>query len=784
MELIIDSQRCDLPQKAIRIPAYDTTHLADIAAAREGRRLHLTLPATPTNDRLFGYGRDPETGVCFNDKRHEATLSAEGATLFEGRVLLLEASEKGYRIELREAGAGWATQAALRKIDELGIDYHESLTPTTISNSWENDVAVRFFPIHRDSYPAQHSSMDLLPTERLHSVDDYHPFLHLATLIETLFNESGYTLRSRFFDSELFRSLYMSGAYATRDTTAVEQRMGFFARRLTTASATANNQGRVTASPFTGYSTVGNLVESATPHSVDEEGVTLTELYNNGGCFGLDADGAICFTPTTSLDVGFEYYLRYTTEHRIRSRHELTGFNGIYLGKGSDMRFVLPNRYDDRRESLAANHLYRVVVFNHKEGTQYRLRYTLNGVPWVEWCQFSERTAQVGTPSQRPENPSLEHFLNGVWQPYNDDWALYDGHIEECGETLVELRVRASSESCSPTSPKYFDTIYFYGAEEGQRLTLDKRCSVRPVFQESPAFGTMLRFADVAQHGARQIELLEAVAHLFNLRFYTEEATRTVWVEPYDDFYEGEAIDWRKRVDWSSPIVFEAVTPELNEMRTWCYLAGDGAVTRYEQQAQTRLGSWSVATASSAAKQGEQLFRNPLFAPAMLSQGHYRTAPSAWLLQVGDRDAVGADGEVLTPRLVRYLGLHPLAEGEQWSNPANEGGYPLAAFHFAGDEAVGGATLCFEDRDGLEGLHRFYDRNLAHEVQGGRVSLTLRLAPYEVETLLHPATGAPTLRSLFRLASPMGEFCGVLHRIGEYDAKQQTVRCTFNRVDR
>ena len=95
MELIIDSQRCDLPQKAIRIPAYDTTHLADIAAAREGRRLHLTLPATPTNDRLFGYGRDPETGVCFNEKRHEATLSAEGATLFEGRVLLLEASEEG-----------------------------------------------------------------------------------------------------------------------------------------------------------------------------------------------------------------------------------------------------------------------------------------------------------------------------------------------------------------------------------------------------------------------------------------------------------------------------------------------------------------------------------------------------------------------------------------------------------------------------------------------------------------------------------------------------------------
>lgn len=784
MELIIDSQRCDLPDSRMLLPAYDTTHLADIAAAREGRRLQLTLPATPQNDTLFGYGRDPETAVRFNEARHQATLTVEGATLFAGRVSLLEASEEGYRIELREQGAGWATQAALRKIEDLSLGYHASLTPTTISRSWEGDAEVRFFPIHRDSYPTEHSSTDLLPIERLHSVDDYHPFLHLASLVETIFRESGYSLRSDFFESEFFRSLYMSGAYASRDTTAVEQRMGFLARRLTTASATANSQGRVTASPFTGFSTVGNLVESATPNSVDEEGTLLTDLYNNGNCFRVDANGAISFTPTTTLDVGFEYYLRYTTEHRIRSRHELTGFNGIYLGRGSDMRFVLPNRYDDRRASLAANRRYRVVVFDHEEGSQYRLRYTLNGVPWVEWCRFASRTLLVTTPEQQPENPSLERFENGVWIPYNGDWALYDGHIEERGETLVELRVRAAAESCSPTSPKYFDTIYFYGAEEGQRLTLDKRCSVRPVFQASPAFGTMLRFADVAQHGARQIELLEAVAHLFNLRFYTEEATRTVWIEPYDDFYKGAEVDWRSKVDWTSPVVFTEQGPRLPEVRTWCYLAGDGAVTRYEQQEQTQLGSWSIATENGATNEGEQIRRNLLFAPTMLTQGHYRTAPSAWLLQVGDRDAVGADGEVLTPRLVRYLGLHPLAEGEQWSNPANEGGYPLAAFHFVGDEAVNGSTLCFEDRDGLEGLHRFYDRNLGHEVQGGRVSLTLRLAPHEIESLLHPATGGPDLRSRFRLASPMGEFCGILHRIEAYDPGEQTVRCTFQRVDR
>ena len=58
------------------------------------------------------------------------------------------------------------------------------------------------------------------------------------------------------------------------------------------------------------------------------------------------------------------------------------------------------------------------------------------------------------------------------------------------------------------------------------KLTLHKECALRP------GFGSRIAFADVAQHRIRQAELLEALAHLFNLRFYTEEATRTVWIEP------------------------------------------------------------------------------------------------------------------------------------------------------------------------------------------------------------------------------------------------------------
>jgi len=167
---------------------------------------------------LLGFARDPHTSGRFNASLHRAVLSAEGAKLLAGTVRLLKVSDEGYRIEIREGGARWAKNAARRVFSALGIDYHARLLPSTVSASWTDDSPVKFFPIRRDEYPQQNSPSDLLPAERILSVDDYHPFLHVATLVETIFAEAGYRIESNFTSSPEFRSLYMSGAYPSRDT--------------------------------------------------------------------------------------------------------------------------------------------------------------------------------------------------------------------------------------------------------------------------------------------------------------------------------------------------------------------------------------------------------------------------------------------------------------------------------------------------------------------------------------------------------------------------------------
>ena len=121
----------------------------------------------------------------------------------------------------------------------------------------------------------------------------------------------------------------------------------------------------------------------------------------------------------------------------------------------------------------------------------------------------------------------------------------------------------------------------------------------------------------------------------------------------------------------------------------------------------------------------------------------------------------------------------PPPEGERWGAPWLGASYPLAAFHFGGDAAAEPFTLCFEDRDGAAGLHRFYDGRLAQEAACRRIALSLRIEPHEYEALFAAGTGAPGIRSVFRLDTGRGAVAATLEGIDGYDPEAASVRCLF-----
>ncbi|MDE7451449.1 MAG: hypothetical protein K2M66_04830, partial [Alistipes sp.] len=271
-------------------------------------------------------------------------------------------------------------------------------------------------------------------------------------------------------------------------------------------------------------------------------------------------------------------------------------------------------------------------------------------------------------------------------------------------------------------------------------------------------------------------------ASFLNLSFHPDAAPNTGFSEPAEDVcVQGPEADWSDRTDWLQPVVRQDIAPEVHERRTWCYREGDGPVRRLEAETGGTLGAWSHDAQSKATLVGEKVYRNPLFAPTVSAAGHYRNAPSALLLEMGDRDDLTPSEAATTPRIVRYAGLHALPEQERWGYPSNPEGYPLAAFHFAGDATTAGFTLGFENRDGVQGLNRYYARQAAREGALERITLTLRVTPDEYEALFVPQLILPNIRSVFRIDTGQGVVRATLAAIESYDAQAHALRGTFER---
>lgn len=786
--LTIDSVVCEpIDDQTVEL-ACDSQTTIDPEAGRSGTSLTLELLSTETTDKVFGPEKYLYGAGTFNATTHTAILQVDGVDLLAGSLRLLsvirQGSECRYRVELRSGAYQWAKLAARKRLHELDIEYAGQLLPATIAASWTNNSPVRFFPVLHDSYEIRTGSIGIDVPERILTTDDYHPFLSIYEMLQALFRQAGYTVESDFFEGDLFRSLYMSGAYASHDTRAREQKMGFFARRKADSSTTASSLGRVDANPFLAFNSVGNFVDAFSPQEVDQDGATLTDAYSAGGCLRME-EGELCFRPLTEVNVGFEYHIRYITDYRIRSRTRLTGMDSIWFGVDADVHYELANRFQDRREAPQGGYEYRIVVFDHTDNDGWALKGSVDGT-LTEIAAFPSRSLLVTMPEAQ-QITDLQLYRNGEDTPYTGDWALYDGYIGETGQTEVELTVCTSPERITPTAPKYFRQLYFYGADPGMNFTLSHECTLRPRFSSVPGYGAQLSFADVARHAIQQIDVLQALAHLFNLRFLTDERLQKIRIEPADDFYDTTRI-W----DWSDHILADTAldsadrAPEIHETRSWGYIDGDGAVTRYNAENDTEFGRWSHTSTSKAAKEGEDVTLNPLFSPTLSETDVYANAPSARILRVGDRDDAEADdATAFTPRIVRYAGMHNLPTGERWGYPLQEERYPLAAFHFAGDAQTEGFTLCFEDRDGAEGLHRYRDTQLEADDTRQCLSLRLKILPEEFAALGRlDDTGHPSLRSCFRFRFAGGESLYTLTAIEAYNPRTGIAEALFNRLSK
>lgn len=713
MKLFIDNREADTDPLTVVSISLSIVSATRLELGRTGYSKTIRLPMTLHNMALMGDAEQVHAAEPFNQQSHTARIEAGGSVVIEGELMLSRCETRGegtgwYAVNIIGAGKEWVKLAAETMFRDTAIDFSTRIDASSVLQSWDWEAPVRFLPVQRDTLSVESTSV--IAPVRMLTFSDYHPFIQAKAFLDAVTRQAGYRICSEFLESDYFRSFYLSGNYPEKDVALLKERMGFLAKRFEQVTAVADRFGRVYADPFTTLNTVGNLVDTADP---DESfnGLTLTGVYNRNNVLRT-VGKRIAFYPVESVDVGFEYRLRYTSQFRIKDRTELTCFNTVYLDDDWEREFKVMNRYTDCRPYFQDGMDYRLIVFGHAAGNTYRFTYDLITNPnanlanlrpedytTVTLKTFDMRTVLVGTQLNRQiTNPQLWiRRSDGQYDIYPEDWALYEGYVGETGNIVIDLTVRSAAKPAKPSEPRYFHLIHFGGAEPGMSLTLSNRVELKPFFLPHPAEGDTVDFAGIAAHEVRQIEMINGIKQMFNLYFYTDTDAKTIYIEPRDSFYRNDiVVDWSERIDPEKPVTTEELGADLSQQITFRYQPGDGASSRWNESNRQVLGRWSAPIRNRFAKEGEKIYWNPLFTTTINLEGVYPEASSASFMQAGGRDRSEQTSDVenlnFPPKIVRYLGMNPLPESQWWGWPSYGRAYPLAAFQRGGTD---GFTLCF-----------------------------------------------------------------------------------------
>ncbi len=797
MKCFIDNRETETdPSQSIAI-TLSIASISQIETGRTGYSKTLKLPITTRNRAIMGDAGEILSPQRFNQTPHTARIEKEGCIVMEGTPMLTKREENPdgsgwYHLNIIGAGKNWVQAASERMFNELEINCETTLNASNVLQSWNWDKPLRFFPVQRDRFTLP--SNTLQPGVRVLTFEDYHPFLHVHSLLTQIAAQSGYVIQSNFLNSPFFDSLYLSGKYTERDSELLKERMGFLAGRFTDVSANADHLGRVYADPLTTLSSLGNLVETADPYET-QNGKTLPDLYNHNEAFRIDGQ-RIGFFPVETVVVGFEYALQYRSDYRIKSRDELCCFNSLRLDDGYERQYKVINRQIDRRAEFHDNWSYTLIVFNHYDGDAYRFTYDQitnpNANPQnlqpsdyttLTLKTFTERCVNITVPAGGTlTNPCLWiRNADGTYQPYTQDWALYDGYVTETGQIDIAITARSTAREISPSKPQYFDQIYFGGAEPDMSLTLSDKVTLKPIFVSHPGEGNTIDFAQIAAHEIHQIDLVNAVKQMFNLFFYTDTRSKIIYIEPRESFYGSTLIDWSDKIDLNQPIYVEELGENMGARFTLKYQTGDGAVTRWNRANRQVFGAWSAEIKNQFPQEQEKSYENPLFTASLNQQDSYPDAPDASIVQAGDRDSNGENPGIenlnFSPKIVSYAGLQTLPDEQYWGWPAYGKQYPLIAFH---DNLGRTPSLCFEDRNEQPGLHQYYDQTIQTYNQGLKITLYLHLKPHEIEPFIIPNDLQHDFRARFKLRIHGEEIICRLEEITDYNPDlNQSTRCTF-----
>jgi hypothetical protein len=338
---------------------------------------------------------------------------------------------------------------------------------------------------------------------------DWRPCLWVYDVFKEIFAQAGYTVSSNFVETADFKKLLFALPNFKYNNAGDRYLLYGFESRFRNLGANDDALIKDGASDYFNISQSGNAnVELTQTDLVDityADGYTKDSELNDSG---LDASGVYTFPEYGKYDVELENF-GYWYDDVVDPSASDAGVDIITSSFQIQLQTVGESSWNTIQEALLDDELTihdpTGINTSPSEGVRYFPNLTFNRY-------FNK-------------NDKIRLRIKNVFKHQG-------GSGNTCGFKLYLF----GSSNITDNNDASYDGLY--------------NIKFNPEFVE---YGQTFDIKNVINKEYKQIDFIKGVAHAFNLQFTTDEASKIIYIEPFDTFYKSfyEAEDWTYKVDTS-----------------------------------------------------------------------------------------------------------------------------------------------------------------------------------------------------------------------------------------
>ena len=834
IEIYLDGVQLEVPQDISIGLNLSVADYADPITASGAYTQTVEIPRTPHNDIAFKFSGEVLSTEMFNHSEHTARIVEDGCELVGGRAYLEGVSQTSYNMQVVGEEVGWVENIRDKKLSDIDGEAIGVFSLTRWSNIIGKNSAYLRFPALFFSF-IQHGCWNaaIEDTEGKEQIiprnyatfNDLVPFVQIYELLRHIFSNHEIVCGTAL--ERVLRMCYVSMPWREDKNAKVIKEDNDFDIESKGQFTTRQYPNRAYAPIFNIFNTIDD----------DKNGV----LKNNAIYTDIDGieHTVIDFRPTIDCTITPHYKFNFRTSVGYVSNTNHTPYFANCIFNLQDANNpILKLSYRDSvnfaNRKLSIQHTQPEFGYNnlawkidnltvnpHKMGLFYleldepekyseiglmygdlfgtKTHYPYTNIPISNRIFFpcaighNEMGIAAG-PYLKNKDTGKYTWLGQLSTP--DSPFAYDTStirlygLSKVNQLEFDLDFIGAAIDCKAISSDAVQTMAInpmgirvgepYAQVEHTITAFEEGAKLTPIFTTAPQPFEDVKLANLG--GDTSVEdVLRSIMQLYNLIIYTNPKTKQVYLYMFADFWNNNIVDWSDRIDIDKEIAMENVGDSIGNKVMLKLADGNKAVEYYNERHEEPYSSFSRLLSTKMIKQEKEI-TNGLFTPT---------------IEVGVNDVFNSlvDAQnTLIPTIVRKDEKNTSSDFSIQDVPnmiVSVSNYGSGTPNFPFDKAIFGTlsgypsmhqvvediALSFADKDGIEGLHKHYDKQIALWEEAKRLTCYCRVEAWEIEALRYNAENI-NFRSLFRLNIKGEDIYGRLESI-EYEPSNTTNKCVF-----